>query len=91
MGNLTPNAKYIYETPDGGKTIYAREEGSDKRELVGYHDNSSFYPYDREDDVLWRKIRESAKVNPALQQALEQCKMLYYLGEKEEPMLWHPV
>ena len=25
---------YIYESPDGGKTVYKRKEGSDKRELV---------------------------------------------------------
>ena len=28
------NEKYIYESPDGGKTIYRREFGSDKKELV---------------------------------------------------------
>ena len=25
---------YIYESPDGGKTVYKRKEGSDKREVV---------------------------------------------------------
>ena len=25
---------YIYETPDGGKTVFRRDVGSDKRELV---------------------------------------------------------
>lgn len=33
------NKQYIYESPDSGETIYRREYGSDKRELV---DNSPF-------------------------------------------------
>jgi len=33
---IVPNndTGYIYESPDGGKTVYKRKEGSDKRELV---------------------------------------------------------
>jgi len=27
-------AKYIYESPDGGETVYRRKFGEDKRELV---------------------------------------------------------
>jgi hypothetical protein len=30
--------KYIYESPDGGKTVYRREFGSDKKELVQLSD-----------------------------------------------------
>jgi hypothetical protein len=30
----TTDKKYIYESPDGGKTIYRRGLGEDKRELV---------------------------------------------------------
>jgi len=29
-----PETRYIYESPDGGKTVYAREVGSDKRVIV---------------------------------------------------------
>ena len=32
--NDTPEARLIYESPDGGKTVYAREVGSDKRYLM---------------------------------------------------------
>jgi len=28
------DVKYIYESPDGGKTIYRREFGSDEKELI---------------------------------------------------------
>jgi AAA+ ATPase superfamily predicted ATPase len=30
----TPEARLIYESPDGGKTVYAREVGSDKKFIV---------------------------------------------------------
>ena len=36
MGNLTPGATLVYESPDGGKTVYAREAGKSERQLVGY-------------------------------------------------------
>jgi len=36
MGTLKPGATYVYESPDGGKTIYAREVGSMDRKIVGY-------------------------------------------------------
>ena len=28
------DAGYIYESPDGGKTVYKRKNGSDERELI---------------------------------------------------------
>ena len=36
MGTLKPGATYVYESPDRGKTIYAREVGSMDRKIVGY-------------------------------------------------------
>ena len=30
---------YVYESPDGGNTIYRREKGSDERVLMGGFDN----------------------------------------------------
>ena len=30
---------YVYESPDGGNTIYRRERGSDERVLMGGFDN----------------------------------------------------
>ena len=87
MGNLKPGATYVYESPDNGKTIYAREMGSTDKQLVGYsYDNTKL-----SDDQLWQDIRAAAKDNPALKNALEQCKILYHLSKKEKPLFWHPV
>lgn len=92
MGQLKPGASYIYESPDGGKTIYAREFGSNHKELIGYQydtNNShvnSFSPGQRdfEDHVLWNEIRQAAKTNPALQKAMDRVKLLYRLS-KDDP------
>ena len=92
MGQLKPGASYIYESPDGGKTIYAREFGSNHKELIGYqYDNNnshvnSFSPGQRdfEDHVLWNEIRQAAKTNPALQKAMDRVKLIYRLS-KDDP------
>lgn len=35
MTNLNnPDVKYIYESPDNGRTVYRREFGKSKRELI---------------------------------------------------------
>lgn len=74
MGKLTPGAKLIYESPDGGKTIYSRESGSKKKNLVGYQ-------YDLFEDVNWYEIAIHARTNPALQQALNRAILIYNLGK----------
>ena len=34
MGSLTPGATYIYESPDGGQTVYARESGRSTADVI---------------------------------------------------------
>lgn len=92
MGNLTPGQAYIYESPDGGKTVYAREHGSLEKKLIGYQydiNNShvnTFSPGQRDfdDHILWNEIRQAAKTNPALQKAMDRVKLLYRLS-KDNP------
>jgi hypothetical protein len=74
MGNLTPGANYAYENADG--VIYARKYGDTKRVEVG----RLYKAEDRDQEELWSKIRKTAKTNAALQQALDNVIILYYLG-----------
>jgi hypothetical protein len=74
MGKLTPGVKLIYESPDGGKTVFSRESGSKKKNLVGYQ-------YDLFEDVNWHEIAFEARTNPALQQALDRAILLYNLSK----------
>lgn len=73
----------IYESPDGGKTIYAREHGSSNRVLIRT-DNTI--------DELERakKLRDKlldiimlSKTVPALKEQLEKLEMLYTLVKNE--------
>ena len=71
----------IYESPDGGETVYVREHGSTQRQL---HSESARAIDIREqvrEDQLWAQIRLAAKTNPALQNAIEQVKLIYHLSK----------
>jgi hypothetical protein len=85
MGTLKPGATYIYERADG--IIYAREHGADPqtRFVVGYESGKDYDPLRNsiKENQLWHDIRESAKTNPALQQALDRVKVIYELGKHE--------
>ena len=92
MGTLKPDATYVYERV--GNEVYAREFGSDTRQLMGY----SYDPvtghqidytkqtstgdslFDRlQEDKMWGEIRRLARTNPTLQDAVERVIMIYRL------------
>ena len=70
----------VFESPDGGNTIYEREVGSPERVMI--KENLSRRDGLREDQ-LWAHIRREAKTNVALADILEQAKMVYALIKKE--------
>jgi hypothetical protein len=71
----------IYESPDHGETIYAREPGSTDRVLVSMSAKAWALINEREQAELWADIRKVAEHNTALQEALERVKVLYYLSK----------
>jgi hypothetical protein len=90
MGNLKPNATYIYERDKG--TVYAREFGADPstRTEVGYDydprtdDGRPLHDHIM-DSKLWGDIRQEAKTNVTLQKALDRVIMIYRLS-KDKPL-----
>jgi hypothetical protein len=94
MGSLTPNVKLIYERV--GDTVYARREGETERTVVGYDyhrdplDHRNYMSTPKESQ-LWHDIRQAALNDKELQDALDRVKVLYYLKQKEKPVMWHPV
>lgn len=88
MGNLKPGATYIYER--NGEEIYAREFGQSERILIGYqyenkvdprtNDGRPLYEHIKE-DKLWGQIRQAAKTNKALQEALNHAILIYHLSK----------
>ena len=67
--------KYIYESPDGGDTIYRRPFGTNQRELV------------REGPLrqkmlrsqLWRDIFQAAESDPVLKEMIDKTEVYYRL------------
>ena len=80
MGNLVPGATYIYESPDGGLTTYARLEGSTERVMIG----QSWQAKELVEQRLWTEIYAKRNTNPALQHAVEECIIIYKLSEDYE-------
>ena len=83
MGLLKPNTSYVYESPDGGHTIYAREQGADlsTRKIIGISLKKQEKLKEDAENQLWKDIRRESENNVALQNALQQCIMLYYLSK----------
>jgi len=91
MGSLTPGANLIYER--NGEEIYAREVGApvQSRKLIGYQYQNEVDPRTEDgrplhdhimEDQLWGQIRRAARTNPALHDALERAKIVYYLSKE---------
>jgi len=79
MGQLEPGATYIYESPDGGDSIYARKQGENDRILIGI----SYKKQTRDEELrqaqLWHDIRKTAHTNETLQKAIDRVIILYEL------------
>lgn len=73
----------IFESPDGGRTVYERDIGSTERRLTeeSMRRSDEFYAKMRE-DKLWGAIRRAAKTNPTLQDALDRAIIIYELSKK---------
>ena len=84
MGSLTPGATYIYESPDGGETVYARESGKTEKVMVGQTFKARTVREMVLEAELWENIRKAAKTNPALQDALDRAIVIYQLSKTHE-------
>ncbi len=69
----------IFESPDGGQTVYVRELGSKEKKL---HYVSPSAKAEMKETLLtqeWLDIRHLAKDNPALQKSVDHLIMMYRL------------
>lgn len=69
----------IYETPDGGKTVYVRKSGEVHRKLHSESQEKKDLIRMLEEDKLWGEIRRAARDNPMLQGILDQAVLVYKL------------
>ena len=78
----------IYESPDGGDTVYAREfdplvPGNTAERRLIFESQANLDLHDQlKEDQLWGEIRRAAKTNTAIADILEQAKLLYHLSKQ---------
>ena len=66
------DGEWIYESPDGGKTLYRRRPGNYYKELYSEQDQTLFNYGE------FVKMIDLAKDNTALKKALENLLLIYY-------------
>ena len=76
---------YIYESPDGGHTVYRRPVGGDlsERELHSISEEKRLWDQRLAREMLWTKIVTTADQDPVLRGMLDQIETYYYL--KSQP------
>jgi hypothetical protein len=76
--------EYIFESPDGGHTVYRRHPGKLDREMVTIDSHAQDKIDTLKEDKLWGNIRRAAKSDPALKEMLDQVKVYYELKHNAE-------
>ena len=71
----------IYESPDGGETVYVKEFGGEQRQLHVESPRAVSIRDQLQEDKLWGNIRRAAKTNPTLKQALDEAILIYTLSK----------
>jgi len=72
----------VFESPDGGRTVYARRPGESKRELHYQDPNLQQELKDLERSKRWVEIFQSRRDNAELDHLCEQVEILYELSRK---------
>jgi len=73
----------VYESPDGGRTIYKRKSGSPTRELYLRDPLLDQQLIDIENEERWADIYLARKNNTALDDLCKQVELLYLLSKRE--------
>ena len=72
---------YIYESPDGGDTVYRRRMGGTQRELHSISDKRRDLLDDLKKNKLWGDIHRAAQSDPVLQDMLERIEIYHRLKD----------
>ena len=74
----------VFESPDGGRTVYARSPGQTKRELHYQDPKLQQELKDLENSKRWVEIFQARKENAELNDLCEKVELLYELRRKTE-------
>jgi hypothetical protein len=75
----------IYESPDGGKTVYSRKSGEPHNSRT-LHSIDPAWKKEQELKLRWANLKEAvymADSNPTLNDAISKVETLYVLLKKE--------
>ena len=73
--------EYVYESPDGGDTVYRRRAESDQRELV----RAGPLRRARLRSELWRDIFQAAESDAELQHLIDRVEIYHRLTSQTQP------
>lgn len=76
--------EYVFESPDGGHTVYRRHPGKLDREMVTIDSYAQDKLDTLKEDKIWGAIRRASKTDPALKEMLDQVKVYYELKHNAE-------
>ena len=74
----------VFESPDGGRTVYARRPGETKRELHYQDPQLQQELKELESQKRWVDIFQARKDNAELNDLCEKVELLYELRRKTE-------
>jgi len=74
----------IFESPDGGRTVYARQPGNTNRELYSQDPALQQELKDLENSKRWVEILQARRDDPELDHLCEQVEILYELGRNSK-------
>jgi hypothetical protein len=72
---------YIYESPDGGDTVYRRRMGGTQRELHSISDKRRDLLDELKKNKLWGDIHRAAQSDPVLKEMLDQIEVYHLLKD----------
>jgi hypothetical protein len=75
--------RMVFESPDGGETVYKRKFGDSERELHSVSEKKRELIDELRENQLWGNIHRAAKTNPTLQKALDRAILIYRLSEPQ--------
>jgi hypothetical protein len=83
----------VYETPDGGRTIYVRKAGEANRVVHRIDPTLEAEILRERERNKWMDIFNTSERSPALQEAIDRVIVIYELAKdnKTLPPDWHPV
>ncbi len=73
----------IFESPDGGRTVYARRPGAKDRELHWQDPMLQRELAELEQQKRWVDIFQARRENAELDRLCEQVEIMYELGRRE--------